>query len=134
MKLLRNDNIRFKGEFEHRQVREVFCNIDVLVVPSICMETGSNTVREAFATKTPVIASNIGGPAERIQNGKTGLLFKVGDPQDLAEKLKYFIHKPSEVKKMSSEIRPVKTIEENTNEMENIYRNLVNDNRKIPIK
>lgn len=128
MKLLRNDNIKFRGKFEHWRVREVFCNIDVLIVPSICMENSPLTIREAFATKTPVIASNIGGMPEIVQNGKTGLLFKVGDPQDLAEKLNYFIHNPSEVKKMSSEIGPVKTIEENAIEMETIYRGL-NDNK-----
>ena len=50
---------------------------------------------EAFARTTldymnnglAVIASNSGGNIEQVENGISGLLYKVGDPSDLARKI-----------------------------------------------
>lgn len=38
--------------------------------------------------KRPVIASNVGAMAERIQHGKNGLLFSVGDARSLADAMR----------------------------------------------
>ncbi len=42
---------------------------------------------EAQSMELPIIASNIGGSKETIVDNKTGLLFKSGDANDLAEKI-----------------------------------------------
>tara|TARA_B100000029_G_scaffold29008_1_gene28016 strand:+ start:3594 stop:4754 length:1161 start_codon:yes stop_codon:yes gene_type:complete len=42
---------------------------------------------EAQSMELPIIASNIGGSKETIIDNKTGLLFKSGDANDLAEKI-----------------------------------------------
>jgi glycosyltransferase involved in cell wall biosynthesis len=42
---------------------------------------------EAMTMARPLIAPDHGGAVEMIENGKTGLLFKPGDAQDLAEKI-----------------------------------------------
>ena len=42
---------------------------------------------EAQSMEIPIIASNIGGSKETIIDNKTGLLFKSGNPNDLAEKI-----------------------------------------------
>ncbi len=39
---------------------------------------------EAFAAGLPVIASNVGGLASVVEHGRTGFLFRPGDPADLA--------------------------------------------------
>jgi len=127
-KFIKNKSIKFKGKFNHQELVEIFSNIDILIVPSICMENSPLVVREAFATKTPVVASDIGGLSEMVQNGKTGLLFKVGDSRDLFEKIRYFIDNPSEIKRMSREIKSIKTIKENASEIDVIYRHLIYEN------
>jgi len=76
-------------------------------------------------SKTPVIASDIGGLSEMVQDGETGLLFKAGDSRDLFKKIRYFIDNPIEIERMSKKIKKVKTIEENAKEMEAIYRELI---------
>ena len=43
---------------------------------------------EAFACKTPVVAARIGGIAEIVLDGKTGLLFEPGNADDLARKVR----------------------------------------------
>jgi len=125
MNLAKNKNVHFMGSFKHDEIGKIFSKIDILIMPSICMENSPLTIREAFASKTPVIASDIGGLSEMIQDSETGLLFKAGDSRDLFKKIRYFINNPVEVKKMSKGIKKVKTIEENSNEMEIIYKDLI---------
>jgi glycosyltransferase involved in cell wall biosynthesis len=43
---------------------------------------------ESFARGTPVVASGHGAPAELVADGRTGLLFRPGDADDLAAKVR----------------------------------------------
>lgn len=125
LKLIKNKHIHFMNSFKYNEIGNIFSKTDILIVPSICMENSPLTIREAFMSKTPVIASDIGGLSEMIQDGETGLLFKAGDSRDLFRNIRYFIDNPIEVERMSKKIKKVKTIEENAKEMETIYRNLI---------
>ena len=120
--MIRNDNIKFMGRYT--DVREPYSNVDVLVVPSICYENCPLVIQEAFISKTPVIASNIRALPEFIQHDKTGLLFQVGNPQDLYEKIKVIIENPRLIEAFKSNIKSVKTIQEQAKELEAIYENL----------
>jgi len=50
-------------------------------------DTFPNTIVEALACGTPVIASAVGGIPEQIQNGITGFLVPPKDPEAMAEKI-----------------------------------------------
>ena len=63
------------------------CISTALVLPSICYENFPRTLAEAYGSGLPVIASRIGALAELVDEGVTGLLFKAGDVDNLAEKL-----------------------------------------------
>jgi glycosyltransferase involved in cell wall biosynthesis len=51
------------------------------------LEAFSNTLLEAMACGCCAIGSRVGGTPELIGNDERGLLFRTGDPADLAEKL-----------------------------------------------
>lgn len=54
-------NIHFKGKFDNSMLRDVYNEMDVLVVPSIWLETFSLVTLEALSYGTPVIVSdNVG--------------------------------------------------------------------------
>ena len=59
---------------------------DILVLPSF-REGFGLVIMEAAAMGIPSIGSNIYGISDAIQNGKTGLLFSVGDCNDLFSKM-----------------------------------------------
>jgi glycosyltransferase involved in cell wall biosynthesis len=62
---------------------DVIASFDVLFYPSR-WEPFANTILEAMAVGTPVVASNVGGNAEAIRDGETGLLVPVDDPEESA--------------------------------------------------
>ena len=60
--------------------------LDCFVLPSLG-EGISNTVLEAMATRLAIIATRVGGNAELIEPGMTGLLVPPGDRDALADAL-----------------------------------------------
>lgn len=73
-------------------------SIDVFVLPSLS-EALSNSLMEAMASGCVCIASETGGNPELIRHCDTGLLFRPGDPDDLAAKLDCIIaNEPLRVK------------------------------------
>jgi glycosyltransferase involved in cell wall biosynthesis len=121
--------VQFCGTYAHEDSARIFTNLDILVVPSVWYDFPL-IVYEAFATKTPVIATNLGGMAEAVQHGVTGLLFERGDVDDLAKQIRQLIENPSLAKSMKNQIPPVKTIAEEVNEFETIYHQLTNSDNE----
>ncbi|MFZ1655048.1 MAG: glycosyltransferase [Candidatus Moraniibacteriota bacterium] len=62
-----------------------------LVVPSIWYENMPYVVLEALSRGIPVIASNLGGVPERIQEGENGFLFEPGNTEDLVRAIRKLI-------------------------------------------
>lgn len=64
-------------------VPEILGALDVFVLPSLG-EGISNTILEAMATALPVLATEVGGNAELVEEGVTGRLVPAGEPVALA--------------------------------------------------
>jgi glycosyltransferase involved in cell wall biosynthesis len=62
--------------------------LDVLVHASVVPEPFGLVVAEGMAAGLPVVAADAGGPAEMIEDGVTGLLYRAGDAAALAEALR----------------------------------------------
>jgi glycosyltransferase involved in cell wall biosynthesis len=83
------------------------------------------TILEAHAAGVPVLASDLGGMAEMVRHGVDGLLFRVGDPQDLAARLWELVENPDLLSRLRAGIPPVWTLEQEFIEMMEIYREAV---------
>lgn len=89
-------------------VPEVLKQADLFVLASRYEGLGL-VVLEAMAASVPVIASNIDGPAELIQDGQNGLLFKTNDAESLFEKIRYLYDHPVIADRLADEaLRSVK--------------------------
>lgn len=75
----------FNGSYSVDQLAQRMARVDWCVVPSVWWEVFGLVISEAWMFKRPVIASNVGGPAERISHEKDGLLFEVADASSLAQ-------------------------------------------------
>jgi glycogen(starch) synthase len=85
------DRIRFVGRVPHDQVERYYALIDILAYPRKAMRLTELVTPlkplEAMAQRKLVVASNVGGHRELIEDGVTGTLFPAGDPAALAEAL-----------------------------------------------
>lgn len=125
-KLIRGDNrIKLMGGYDNKDAGRIMSGIDVLVVPSIWLENSPLVIQEAFLSGTPVIASRIGGIPELVSDGVNGLLFNPGDANGLKEKMEYIINNPGILTKFRKNMPKVKSIEENAEEIGQIYADLV---------
>jgi sugar transferase (PEP-CTERM/EpsH1 system associated) len=71
---------------ERQDIAEIMRSLDCFVLPSLA-EGISNTILEAMATGLPVVATNVGGNADLVVDGVTGLLVPSRDPDALAHGL-----------------------------------------------
>ena len=80
------EHVFLVGNLNRDEVYETLSEHDLFVHPSR-FEGFGLTVTEAMAAKVPVVASNIEGPAEILENGKYGLMFENEDVEGLVNQI-----------------------------------------------
>jgi len=78
------DHVRFLGNLSEREVAEELQAADLFLLSSF-VEGIPVSAMEAMAVGVPVIATNVAGTSELIEDGRTGLLVRPSDPQALAD-------------------------------------------------
>jgi glycosyltransferase involved in cell wall biosynthesis len=99
--LVRNLNLgdRFHFTGAITDLHQHLSAADIFVLPSRS-EGFSNAIVEAMATSLPVVATNVGGNAEAVQNGVTGLIVPSDDPAALAAAITQLLADPVRAKAM----------------------------------
>ena len=91
------DTVKFFGECENNIRNELYKLSDVFVMPSVTtndsIEGFGLVFLEANYYKIPVIGSYSGGIRDAVKSGKTGLLVKPNNLEDLIEKILYLYDK-----------------------------------------
>lgn len=98
------DKVIFEGLMPHNMMPSHYQRCNVFCFPTLGEPFGK-VVIEAMASEKPVIASNIGGPAEIIQNEKTGLLVPPAQPKILATKIEELLDDKALRKRMGVNAR-----------------------------
>jgi len=70
----------------NEEVAAYFAQADLLVLP-YTSASQSAVAQIAMANDLPIIASRVGGLCDNLTEGKDGLSFRPGDPDDLADKI-----------------------------------------------
>ncbi len=100
VKLYKLKNVSFLGFLSSKKLQKVISESRFTVVPSLWYENQPYSVLESFALAKPVVASNIGGIPEIVEDGKDGILFKLGDLEECVEKVSTLWNDPGLVRKM----------------------------------
>lgn len=93
-------NVKFIGALSRERIASFYRHARFIVVPSKWFEMCPLVISEAMSHGLPVIASNIGGLPELVDDDVTGLLFEPGNPEDLADKMKQLWENPNLCRKM----------------------------------
>lgn len=98
------ENVLFKGFVPHTQIIRHYQQCDIFCFPTLGEPFGK-VVLEAMACGKPVIASNVGGPAEIIENERTGFLIPPAQPLILAKAILELIADKQKMKRVGVNAR-----------------------------
>ncbi len=114
-------NVFFHGAYRPVDLPRIVANLDVLVVPSLWWESFCLTIREGLLGGVPVVASDLGAMREALDGEANGLLFRPGDPQDLADRLRSLIEDDALRTRLSNRREAVKSIDVYADEILALY-------------
>lgn len=118
------DCVQFIGSYQPEEMPKLMANVDWVIVSSIWWENAPLVIEEAFIHKRPVICSNIGGMAEKVEHEKSGLHFQVGSAADLANCIIRAATEEGLWDKLSNGISERLTIQEVADQTLEIYRQI----------
>ena len=78
------NNVHLLGNLSVKDVQLELSKANCLAIPSF-QENSPLSIAEAMAVGVPVVAARVGGIAEMVEEGKTGLLIDPYDTKDIAE-------------------------------------------------
>jgi glycosyltransferase involved in cell wall biosynthesis len=93
-------NIQWLGTKSADDLKDLMGAASLFVFPSQWYEPFGRVAIESYAKGTPVLASDMAAMAEIVQDGRTGMLFRPGDVQDLAANLQWAADHPEQLQAM----------------------------------
>jgi glycosyltransferase involved in cell wall biosynthesis len=118
--------IRMNSAIRPEEVPRFLSGIDVLAVPSQCMETGPLVALEALAAGVPVLGSDLGGLRELVVDGTNGLLVAPhDDPSTWAKRLLELAGAPDSLASLRQGIAPVRTMSDAAADTARLYAELL---------
>ncbi len=117
-----------------KDIPEILSLLDVFVLPSHTREGLGIVIIEAMAAEKPVVATDIGGIPEVVDDGETGLLVPPGDPEALSKAITTLLQDPSRAKTMGEKgrtrVKEMFTTTKMLSEIEHVYQSLTSQ-RKV---
>ncbi len=99
--MLDGRGVRALGKVSEQRKLAELARADLLCAPSLGGESFGMILTEAFATATPVLASDIPGYRDVVRDGLDGQLVPAGDPLALAESLRRLALDPPRRRQMA---------------------------------
>lgn len=90
---LKGYHAEFTGYLEGESLLKEYQRADLFVFPSTT-DTFGNVILEAHSCGLPTLVTDIGGPAENVEDGVTGAIVKGGDVHSLKEGVERLLDKP----------------------------------------
>ncbi len=81
----------FLGHRPQRELPALYNTCDLLVLPSVSLESFGMVVLEAMSSGKPAVVTSLPGPSSLVENGTYGLVAKRGDASDLAAKIEQLL-------------------------------------------
>lgn len=116
------DTVRHCGAYRPGDVADIIRGSGWVIQPSIWWENSPLVIQEAFAAGRPVICSNIGGMAEKVRHGVSGLHFRVGSASDLAARIEEAATRTGLWESLCAAVPRPPTIEDTVGTLLSLYR------------
>ncbi|GGD99059.1 glycosyl transferase [Aureimonas endophytica] len=80
--------LSYAGAYNNASVHRLMGECDYVLIPSKWWENSPVVIQEAYSVGAPVICTGIGGMAEKVRDGVSGLHFRLGDAGDLVRAMR----------------------------------------------
>lgn len=121
--------VRFLGNRD--DVDDILLVTDIFVL-STHWEGSPLVILEAWANRKPVVASDVHGVADLVEDNENGLLVKSGDPDDLAEKIDTLLSDGNLRSRLGMSgydlVRTTHSVDNMAKEYKKLYLSLINEN------
>lgn len=97
----RSVELRLLGAVDQERLVQVYRSADVFTLPSYA-EGLPSVICEAMNSAAPVVATNVGGIAEIVEDGVTGYIVEAGDRARLADRLERVLADPQRAASMGN--------------------------------
>jgi glycosyltransferase involved in cell wall biosynthesis len=118
---------RWHGGFQPHRLPQVLESIDVLLIPSLWVENAPFVIREAFAARRPVVASDTPALRESVRDDVDGLLVAQGDLDAWTGALRRFLDESILLERLSRGIESPISIDAEAVEYAATYEELVRE-------
>lgn len=123
------DQVQFHGRYQLERLPDLLDGVDCVVIPSVWWENSPLIVQEASMSRVPIVCSDIGGLAEKVQHGVNGLLFPVGDHHTLLSRLQQLADSRELQASLSAGAAPVLDAAAMSTAMDRLYWRVMNEGR-----
>lgn len=113
------------GAYERHETGRLMAAVDWVVVPSVWWENAPLVILEAFRQRRPVICSDIGGMAEAVEDGVSGLHFQTGNPHALARVMRRALTEPGLWERLAAAAPAVPSIKDAAGRHLAVYESLL---------
>jgi glycosyltransferase involved in cell wall biosynthesis len=119
--------VRFLGRFSEAEKDAVYAEMDVLVVPSLGLESFGLVVHEARERGVPVLASRRGALVEAVGDDGAGALFTPGRADELRAHVERLCAQPGLIERWSrtASRTAIKTMDAHALEIDGVYREVL---------
>jgi glycosyltransferase involved in cell wall biosynthesis len=120
--------IEFMG---HQNIKDIYDQLDVVIIPSLCDDSFPRVVMESYSYGLPLITSNMGGAFEMVVEGKTGFVYDPTHESKLEELIQSFIDHPglaNEMKSACMEAAKSFTVDRLVSEVIDVYEKVLKEN------
>lgn len=122
-------NINYRGKYNSNQLKEVFRETDLLIVPSLCKETFSLITLEALSFGVPVLVSSNVGAKDIVCRYDSKFVYETGD--NLREILYSVLQDVSILEKYNEKIVEYSwnhSLSSHVGKINNLYKKILNEN------
>jgi glycosyltransferase involved in cell wall biosynthesis len=123
------DAVKFCGPYKNNfeELWKVLSSFDVLIFPSVWEENSPIVLREALLSGKPVIASNLGGVPEIVEDSMNGILFDPFKEGDLLEKTRTIMSDKDLLTRLIQSAQKIKldSLEEHFEKVVAIYKSII---------
>jgi len=127
-------NVEFAGHLRGAELEGAIAGSRFTVLPSHAYETLGKTILESYAEGRAVVATDLGSRRELVQPGKTGLLYRTGDVEELTSAIRFLSSQPDLADRMGREgreqVRQKYTPEAHYEVLAGLYEGVVRRNKQ----